>query len=73
MVVEHRLMKKTFGQEYEEWAKEVNAFFPRIRPVKNPSFNISLYMKNREYRVFYLALLVTAIMILKVLKIIKTG
>lgn len=73
MVVEHGLMKKTFGQQYESWAKEVNSFFPMIRKVKQPSFNISLYMKNREYRVFYLALLVTAILILKVLKIIKTG
>lgn len=72
MIVEHRLLKKSFGEDYEKWSKEVNAFLPRLGRVKNPSFNISLYMKNREYRVLYLTLLVTAIMILKVLKIIRT-
>lgn len=72
MIVEHRHLKKAFGERYDQWAKEVNIFFPSIRKVKNPSFNISLYMKNHEYRVFYLTLLATAILVLKVLKIIHT-
>ncbi len=72
MIVEHRLLKRVFAEQYEAWCREVGPFFPKLRRVKKPSFNISLYMKNREYRVFYLTLLVTAIMVLKVLKIIRT-
>jgi hypothetical protein len=72
MVMEGRHLKKTFGDDYVKWAREVSVFLPGFRKVKNPSFNISLYMKNREYRVFYLTLLATAILVLKVLKIIHT-
>lgn len=73
MVIEHRLLKKNFADRYDDWARQVNVFFPKLRRVKNPAYNISLYMKNREYRVFYMVLLVTAIMVLKVMKIIRTG
>jgi len=72
IIVEHRLLKKTFGEAYTKWANEVNIFVPKIRRVKHPAFDISLYMRNREYRVFYLTLLITAIMVLKVLKIIRS-
>lgn len=73
MVVEHRHLKRTFGTAYVEWARQVGPFFPRIGKIRKPGFNISLYMKNREYRVLYLTLFVTAILILKVLNIIRTG
>jgi len=71
MVFEHNRLKKKFGKDYENWASDSNSFFPRIKRLKGVGFNISYYMKNREYRVLYFSLLVIAIFILKVLKIIK--
>lgn len=72
MVVEHRRMKNKFGKEYENWAKKSNVFLPRIKKVKNCSFNISFYMQNREYRVLFCSLFVIAVFILKYLRLIRT-
>jgi protein-S-isoprenylcysteine O-methyltransferase Ste14 len=72
MILEHRRMKEKFGKQYDEWAKNSNTFLPKIKRIKNPDFNISYYMKNREYRVLYFSLFVIAIFILKVLRIIRT-
>lgn len=71
MVIEHRRLKEKFGEEYEEWAKNSNSFFPKIKRLKNLGFNISYYMKNKEYRVLYFSLFIVAILILKVLRIIR--
>lgn len=71
MIVEHKRLKKKFGKEYEEWSKKSNSFFPKIKRLRHLGFNISFYMKNREYRVLYFSLIVIAIMVLKVLKILK--
>jgi protein-S-isoprenylcysteine O-methyltransferase Ste14 len=71
MVIEHRRLKKRFGKQYEEWAKSSNSFFPKIKRLDKRGFNISFYMKNREYKVLYFSLLVVAIFVLKVLKIVK--
>jgi protein-S-isoprenylcysteine O-methyltransferase Ste14 len=72
MVYEHRRLKKKFGQQYEEWAKNSHTFFPKIKRIEDSDFNISFYMKNKEYRVLYFSLFVIAVLILKVLKIIRT-
>ncbi len=71
MVIEHKRLKKKFGKKYEEWSKNSNTFFPKIKRLKDLGFNISYYMKNREYRVLYFSLFVIAVLILKVLKIIR--
>jgi len=71
MVIEHRRLQKKFGKQYEEWAKNSNSFFPKIKRMKNLGFNISYYMKNKEYRVLYFSLFIVAILILKVLQIIR--
>lgn len=72
MILEHKRLKKKFGKQYEEWASRSHTFFPKIKRVKERDFNISYYMKNREYRVLYFSLFVIAILILKFLKIIRT-
>ncbi len=71
MVIEHRRLREKFGAKYEAWAKGSHSFFPKIKRVKNRGFNISLYMKNKEYRVLYFSLFVIAVLILKVLKVFK--
>jgi len=71
IVVEHRRMKKKFGQEYEEWSKKSNSFFPKIKRIKDMNFNISYYMKNKEYRVLFFSLFVVVVFILKYLRFIK--
>jgi len=72
MVYEHHRMKKFFGPQFEEWRKKTNLFFPKIKRIEDTDFNISYYMKNKEYRVLYFSLFVIAVFILKVLKIIRT-
>ncbi len=71
MIFEHRRLRIKFGKQYEEWARNSNSFFPKIRRITNHDFNISYYMKNKEYRVLYFSLLVIAVMVLKVLKFIR--
>jgi protein-S-isoprenylcysteine O-methyltransferase Ste14 len=67
MRVEHKRMQNKFGREYEEMTKRTNVFFPRIGRVANANFNISFYMKNKEYRVLFYSLLVVAVLIVKFL------
>ena len=64
-------MRKRFGRQYEAWAKEANLFFPRIKKIDKSNFNIAFYMKNREYRVLFFSLFVTAVLIVKFLKKIE--
>ncbi len=72
MIREHKRLKKKFSAEYETWAKDSHSFFPKFKKVKGRDFNISFYMQNKEYRVLYFSLFTFAIMILKVLKNIRT-
>lgn len=67
IAIERRRMRQKFGARYDAWAKEANLFFPRFRRIKRFNFNISFYMKNREYRVFCFSLLVVAALIIKYL------
>lgn len=72
MILEHRRLKRKFGKRYEDWFKKSHSFIPKLKKIKDPDFNISFYMKNKEYRVLYFSLFVIAILILKVLRIIRT-
>ena len=71
MALEHRRLRKQFGEQYVEWSQKSHSFFPKLKKVKERDFNISYYMKNKEYRVLYFSLFIIAVMILKVLKIIQ--
>jgi protein-S-isoprenylcysteine O-methyltransferase Ste14 len=71
MYIEHNKLKKKFGMKYDVWSKKSNSFFPKVKRMKGLGFNISYYMKNKEYRVLYFSLFVVAILVLKVLKIIE--
>lgn len=72
MVIEHRRLQEQFGETYTEWKKGSRSFFPRFKIKKSHiHFNVSFYMKNREYRVIYFSLFIIAIIILKYIKIIK--
>jgi len=68
IVIERKRMKKRFGPRYEAWAKQANLFFPKIKKIENFNFNISYYMKNREYRVLFYSLFVVAVLVVKYLK-----
>jgi protein-S-isoprenylcysteine O-methyltransferase Ste14 len=73
MVIEHRRLKKRFGKEYEEWAKKSHSFIPKLKFKINSGFNISFYMKNKEYRVLYFSLFIIVLLIFKYLYVIKVG
>lgn len=71
IVIERKRMRQRFGQQYEAWAREANLFFPKIKKIEKFNFNIAYYMKNREYRVFFFSIFVTAMLIVKFLKKIE--
>jgi protein-S-isoprenylcysteine O-methyltransferase Ste14 len=52
MHVEAGDLTRLFGLEYEEYARKVPLFLPRITAYKaiNEKFDINLYMRYREYR-----------------------
>lgn len=68
IAVERSRMKKRYGARYEEWARQANLFFPRIKKIRRFNFNIALYMKNREYRVLFYSLFVIAVLVVKYLR-----
>lgn len=68
IVLERKRMRRRFGRQYEAWAREANLFFPKIKKIAKHDFNIAFYMKNREYRVLFFSLFVTAVLIVKFLK-----
>jgi len=72
MILEHRRMKKKFGEKYREYAKKSHSFFPKIKKIRERDFNISYYMQNREYRVLFFSIFVIGILILKVLRNIRS-
>ncbi len=71
MIVEHKRLLKLFSQEYRQWAKQTGVFFPKFKKISENAFDIALYMKNREYRVFIFALFVVAVLIVKFLLMIS--
>ena len=72
MWLEHNKMKEKFGKAYEKWAKNSNSFFTKIRKVDKSGFNITYYMKNKEYRVLYFSLFFIALLIIKTLFLLKS-
>lgn len=54
MRVESATLAELFGKDFENYARNVPLFFPRITPYRNDDsankFDSSLYMKYREYR-----------------------
>ena len=54
MRVESATLAELFGKEFEDYARQVPLFFPRITPYRNGDsanrFDSSLYMRYREYR-----------------------
>jgi len=68
IAVERKRLRKRFGSRYDEWAKQANLFFPKIKKIKKFNFNIAYYMKNREYRVLFYSFFVIAVLIIKFLK-----
>jgi protein-S-isoprenylcysteine O-methyltransferase Ste14 len=71
IAIERKRMRKQFGRQYEDWAREANLFFPKIKKINKFNFNIAFYMKNREYRVLFFSLFVIAVLIIKFLKKIE--
>jgi protein-S-isoprenylcysteine O-methyltransferase Ste14 len=71
IAIERKRMRMRFGQQYDTWAKEANLFFPKIKKIEKSNFNIAYYMKNREYRVLFFSLFITAVLIVKFLKKIE--
>lgn len=67
ILVEKKRMQGKFGSEYNEWAELTNLFFPKLKRSGSAHFNISQYIGNREYRVFFFTLLVLAAFVLKYL------
>jgi len=68
IAVERKRLRKRFGSRYDEWAKQANLFFPKIKKINKFNFNIAYYMKNREYRVLFYSLFVIAVLIIKFLQ-----
>lgn len=52
MRVESGDLTKIFGAEYEEYARRVPLFFPRLKPYQasDVKFDKSLYLRHREYQ-----------------------
>jgi len=71
MVMERNRMIKIFGDQYHDWARGLNTFFPRIKKISFKGFNISYYMKNREYKVIYFSLFIVIALIFKALFFFK--
>jgi len=73
IAIERKRMREKFGAQYDAWAKSANIFIPRLKKIKTANFNISYYMKNKEYRVLYFSLVVIAALIVKYLLQIRKG
>lgn len=68
IAIERKRMKSRFGTQYEDWAKQSNLFFPKIKRIRKFNFNIAFYMKNKEYRVLFYSLFVIAVLVVKFLR-----
>jgi protein-S-isoprenylcysteine O-methyltransferase Ste14 len=68
ILIERKRLRQRFGRQYEEWAKQANLFFPKIKKIEKFNFNIAYYMQNKEFRVLFFSLLVIVVLILKFLK-----
>ena len=71
VIRKHRRLEKRFGEKYIDWAQKTNTFIPRLKRMAPGEFNISAYMKNREYRVIYFSLFVIAVLVSKFILTVK--
>jgi len=54
MYAEEQFLRKKFGQQYDEWAKNVPAFFPKIKKWKTPKLRFLFRsVLKREYSGFF--------------------
>lgn len=54
MYAEEQFLRKKFGEQYDEWAKNVPAFFPKISNWKTPKLRFLLRsVLKREYSGFF--------------------
>ncbi|MEN8154884.1 MAG: methyltransferase [Acidobacteriota bacterium] len=67
MIIENKRMKEIFGEQYNKWSKNLNSFFPQIKKINFKGFNISYYVKNKEYKVIYFSLFIVIVLIFKAL------
>ncbi|HXG66841.1 MAG TPA: isoprenylcysteine carboxylmethyltransferase family protein [Blastocatellia bacterium] len=69
MQAEVASVRRLFPQEYDDYARRVPLFLPRLMPYRTSSddkqFDTSLYMRHREYRAAIGAALVFAILAAK--------
>ena len=65
MVMERNRMRKIFGPKYDTWSKGLNTFFPSIKKISFKGFNVSYYMKNKEYKVIYFSLFIVIALIFR--------
>lgn len=68
MKSEAEYMLSLFAEDYRKWATEVPLFIPGISPYKSAEsrkFDITLYMKHREYRALLGSAIVTAVLLYK--------
>ena len=70
MRVESATLSRLFGQNYQQYARLVPLFLPRLTPYRDPGannsgFDASLYMRYREYRAVLGLLLAWAVLVLK--------
>lgn len=72
MYFEHQQLKKKFKEKYLEWYQKSNTFFPKIKRIHHSDFNISLYVRNKEYRVAFFSLLVVMVLIFKTISRYKS-
>ena len=68
MIRRQRKLKEKYGKDYEVWKKRTNVFVPRIKKIVPGEYNISSYMKSKEYRVIYFSLFVIAVLVFKFIR-----
>ena len=69
MRVESATLAELFGTEFEDYARQVPLFFPRITPYRSgdsyKEFDSRLYMRYREYRAALGLLIAWALLVFK--------
>jgi len=68
MRVEISDMRRIFGEEFDEYEKNVPLLIPRFTVWKNTGekFDFQLYLQYREYRAAIAAIIVVAILAVKI-------
>lgn len=70
IIEECRRMRRIFPDQYEDYARQVPLFFPRLTPAQaseDGRFRWSLYKKNKEYRAVLSAVFAWTVLILRMI------